>query len=122
MSLLSTSGESMAESLSRPFTDQSGIFSRRDEWDDGDPPGLKGSVGILRCEVVSSLPLADLFPSADPVASSDPIEPNVSQGGSELFICRVLDVEHGTGQPLVHHQRKYKSMPHDPPDDPNAHA
>lgn len=121
VSLLSSAGENVAEALSRPYTDQTGIFARRGEWDDGEPPGLRGSVGVLRCQVVSSLPLADLFPPAS--RGSGEGEADGSQGGSELFICRVLEVEHGdgTGQPLVHHKRKYKSMPQDPPDDPDAH-
>jgi hypothetical protein len=107
--------------LSSRLVDQSDLFDRPD-WalaEDGlIPPGLKDAVGTLRCEVVSSMTLRDIC-SDEHEERNDPARQGEVAGkakgdevpGSELFICRVLDVISGAKEvsrlPLLHHQRKY---------------
>ncbi|WVR09103.1 hypothetical protein IAU60_006165 [Kwoniella sp. DSM 27419] len=108
ISLLSTHNETTADDLASPRTDHSSIFSLPDTWSEHDthPPSLLRSLGALRCEVVGSVLLKDLCGSAVPPAPA-------GQQGSEMFICRVVDVEMPSEkdtvalEPLLHWRRKY---------------
>ncbi|KAL7421457.1 hypothetical protein Q5752_004343 [Cryptotrichosporon argae] len=139
VSLLGRRCADIAESLSRPGTDQALVFSSRFEpWDAGAatgapatrPPVAAGAVGSLFVEVLSSIPLADLCSAHDDAGlcdthehAADPsshradgagsgdgeaIDAPEAQEGSELFVCRVLDVFRGTGEAsLLHCDRRY---------------
>ncbi|WVF65598.1 hypothetical protein IAT40_000328 [Kwoniella sp. CBS 6097] len=143
ISLLSTSNESIADSLSLPRTDHSSIFNLPDTWLEHTthPPSLINAVGALQCEVVGSVLLRDLCGSAldDIVSVGQQRQAGAAQAqggmslkqgeGSELFICRVVGVEMpseaaveaevetdglGRRKPLLHWRRKYVSIdPHE---------
>ncbi|OCF35521.1 hypothetical protein I316_02573 [Kwoniella heveanensis BCC8398] len=103
ISLLSTSNESIADSLSLPRTDHSSIFNLPDTWlkHATHPPSLINAVGALQCEVVGSVLLKDLCGSAlEGIVGGDQTQtevqvqaPKHGGEGSELFICRVIGVE-----------------------------
>lgn len=113
------------------------LFSDGDHWDlDPDqqsPPCLKDALGILKCEVVSSIRLRDLAPTynegvrigfeakvdtkaidgdgkeTSSGASGGQMDSSQTQQGSELFICKVLEVQMGEepGIGLLHHRQQY---------------
>lgn len=119
----------IAEALSRAQIDQSPVFAMDGIWDKADPPGLKGSIGRLHCEVVDSLPLRDVgggsggeLPYTKEEVELGEVE--LDHPGSELFICRVMSVdpgesesvdeveggdrgESGSALALLHHRRGY---------------
>ncbi|WVO15322.1 hypothetical protein L204_102978 [Cryptococcus depauperatus] len=107
ISLLSTANESIADALAQPQTDHSSIFAMPHTWDDptpsqpSHPPSLKGCIGSLQCQVVGSVLLRDLRLPED-----------IQEGeGSEMFICRVVGVDTGSGtEPLLHWRRKYAGV------------
>lgn len=100
VSLLSGANQPIADSLAKPGLDQAAIFASR-QWDKSDPPALVDAVGSLFCEVVYSVPLKDV--GGETAEDCAP--------GSELFICRVVDANRGTGKDsLVHYQREYYSV------------
>jgi flavin reductase (DIM6/NTAB) family NADH-FMN oxidoreductase RutF len=98
-------------------------------------PILEGAIGTMTCEVVSSTLLRDVYPTtqidedsipfdeevegaglrAQPEKQHDggghPFPPNEVHG-SELFICRVLDVKHGNGAetPMVYYKHQYVTV------------
>jgi len=65
------------------------------------------SIGSLRCEVVSSLLLREVCP-ADVAVDGKGTE---EMCGNELFICRVVSVENGSGEgkekPLMYWRQRY---------------
>jgi hypothetical protein len=80
-------------------------------WDGTSPPALVGSIGRLRCEVVTSIPLRDVCEGCEKDDSAEGGHP-----GSELFICRVLSVEDGEregGEPMVYWRHKYVGLKDD---------
>jgi len=112
VSLLSLSTQPIAEALSKPQSDHSSIFASNG-WDEQDPPGLRESVGTLKCEVVSSRLLRDVCPGDGESKMLEGVSGPLVHG-SELFICRVLGVnkgeEGGAGQPLLHWRQQYISI------------
>jgi flavin reductase (DIM6/NTAB) family NADH-FMN oxidoreductase RutF len=99
ISLSAGVNQPIADALAKPGHDQGHIFSAP-QWNNSDPPALVDAVGNLRCEVVHSVPLRECGGET----ASD-------AAGSELFICRVVDAERGTGKDsLVHYQRDYYSV------------
>ena len=98
-------------------------------------PILEDAIGTMTCEVVSSTLLRDVYPTtpidedsipfdeevegaglrAQPEKQHDggshPFPPNEVHG-SELFICRVLDVKHGSGAdtPIVYYKHQYTTV------------
>ncbi|RXK37885.1 hypothetical protein M231_04884 [Tremella mesenterica] len=128
ISLLSSQYQSLAESLSRPSTDQKEIFDNP-QWDKSDIPVLRDSLGWLKCEVVTSIPLGSLITTPTSTSSKQDIgmvlptsydstitssnehsTTDRKKEGSELFICKVLSVHLGGGQPLVHLNRRYTTV------------
>lgn len=114
VSLLSSANETTADALSSRIPDQSEVFSSP-EWDESDPPALHRTLGALKCEVVTTIPLRDMCQadSADTVGTAGDPETGRSRttDGSELFICKVLDVVKGKeglgGGPLLHLKQRY---------------
>jgi flavin reductase (DIM6/NTAB) family NADH-FMN oxidoreductase RutF len=114
VSLLAKSNESIAKSLSTAQADQSGTFGLEETWDGTSPPALVGSIGRLRCEVVTSIPLRDVCGGCE-LDNVDDAKMG-SHPGSELFICRVLSVEDGEkegGEPMVYWRHKYVGLTDD---------
>ncbi|KAK4684375.1 hypothetical protein P7C73_g5803, partial [Tremellales sp. Uapishka_1] len=107
VSLLSSTNEAMAETLANPLTDQESVFSSS-EWEISSPssfpPGLRDAIGLLRCEVINSVPLRDMVEERE---NQETIGEKTQ--GSELFICRVEKVEFGDADrdSLLHFRRKY---------------
>lgn len=89
----------------------------------------------MTCEVVSSTLLRDVFPTTPIDEDSIPFDEEVEGAGlraqpekqhdggshpfppqpvhgSELFICRVLDVRHGSGSetPMVYYKHQYTTV------------
>lgn len=94
--------------MSTPQADQAAAFQLEQTWDGADPPALLGSIGRLRCEVVTSIPLRDVCGGCEADATADDLAG--SHPGSELFICRVLAVENGEsegGKPMLYWRHKY---------------
>lgn len=92
--------------MSKPQTDQAAVFALPQTWDTADPPALLDSIGRLRCEVVTSITLRDVCGGCE----ADVDELAGTHPGSELFICRVLEVEHGEadgGKPMLYWRQKY---------------
>jgi len=151
ISLLATAHADIAAKLSQPGQDHSSIFnsapfaldsqaqgSHGAETDAGALPILPDSIGTMRCEVVSSTLLRDVWPSGpideDSIPFDEEVEgaglraqpekqpfggtngtqpsPSTPVHGSELFICRVLDVQHGTGAetPMVYYKHEYTTV------------
>ena len=113
ISLLSLPLQSIAHTLSKPGLDQS-LFFTSPPFDSSSPPALKNSIGILRCEVISSILLRGS--SSPPEAGSDarlntPRLADDDSVGSEMFICQVLSVETGLNgerdQPLLYWKQRY---------------
>ncbi|WWC91276.1 uncharacterized protein L201_006219 [Kwoniella dendrophila CBS 6074] len=132
ISLLSKSNESIADSLSLPSNNHSSIFNLPNTWinkneNENHPPSLKNSLGSLKCEIVGSVLLKNLCGSA--LTSSNTLTNGNGSGsgeGSELFICRVIDVDIPSiisenndntlkdhHQPLLHWRRKYVGIKDD---------
>jgi hypothetical protein len=108
VSLLAKSNESIAKAMSTGQPDQSSTFSLEGTWDGTVPPALVGSIGRLRCEVVTSIPLRDVCEVEDTENNQMGSHP-----GSELFICRVLSVEdgeHDGGKPMVYWRHNYVGL------------
>jgi len=109
VSLLAKSNEPIARALSTAQADQSSTFATPETWDGTDPPALVGSIGKLRCEVVTSIPLRDVCGGCE----LDNVGAEGSHPGSELFICRVLSVEdgqQGVGKPMLYWRHKYVGL------------
>ncbi|WWC64090.1 uncharacterized protein I303_106697 [Kwoniella dejecticola CBS 10117] len=121
ISLLSTENEHIADALSLPATDHSSIFNRPETWVESPsqiesetrpqhpthPPSLKDAIGSLHCQVVGSVLLKDL---CGPESLPDSGAEAMTGEGSELFICRVMDVQMNPDEslePLLHWRRKY---------------
>lgn len=116
VSLLSKSNESIARAFSAAQADQSPTFALENTWDTTDPPALLGSIGRLRCEVVTSIPLRDVCGGSDTVTPGLGEDAMGSHPGSELFICRVLAVENGEkdgGEPMLYWRHKYVGLQED---------
>ncbi len=81
--------------------------------DTDDPPSLRNTIGTLRCEVATSIPLREEGPtSSDKVENPDPDDPRVEEmNGSEMFVCRVVQVSPGIGEekdrPLLYWRQRY---------------
>lgn len=108
VSLLAKSNENIAKALSTAQADQSGTFAIDGAWDATSPPALVGSIGKLRCEVVTSIPLRDVCGGCESDTGVEGSHP-----GSELFICRVLSVEDGEpegGEPMLYWRHKYVGL------------
>lgn len=106
VSLLSKSNETIAHTMSTPQADQAAAFALPHTWDTADPPALLDSIGKLRCEVVTSIPLRDVCGGCE----ADDDGSAGTHPGSELFICRVLAVENGEaggGKPMLYWRQKY---------------
>ncbi|ORY26250.1 flavin reductase like domain-domain-containing protein [Naematelia encephala] len=143
ISLLSQPSQSLAHALSKPMSDQSSTFSSDSLWTDTDPPSAASCVGSLRCEVLSSTLLRDVCYAHDDVEvrvgegdgeqgpslqERSGLEENADRGripgegdgasttvhGSELFICKVLQVTRGSisdrDQPLLYWRQRYTSV------------
>lgn len=107
VSLLSKANENIAEIMSKPQSDQAEVFRKLHLWDTEDPPALVGSIGRLRCEVVTSIPLRDVCGGCEADGDDQSLG---THPGSELFICRVLEVENGEtegGDPMLYWRQKY---------------
>lgn len=105
VSLLSKTNEEIAQMMSKPQSDQARVFAMDQTWDGADPPALIGSIGRLRCEVVTSIPLRDVCGGCEADDADLGGHP-----GSELFICRVMEVENGEdegGEPMLYWRHKY---------------
>ncbi|WVQ93260.1 hypothetical protein IAU59_000326 [Kwoniella sp. CBS 9459] len=85
ISLLSTSNESIADSLASPRTDHSSIFNLPDTWSEHTthPPSLINAVGALQCEVVGSVMLKDLCGSGSGSAFAPAFE-NAGEGNTDV--------------------------------------
>ena len=108
VSLLAKSNERIAKALSTAQADQSDTFAVDETWDGTSPPALVGSIGRLRCEVVTSIPLRDVCGGCEMDNTVEGSHP-----GSELFICRVLSVEDGEkegGEPMLYWRHKYVGL------------
>ncbi|WWC73150.1 uncharacterized protein I206_107116 [Kwoniella pini CBS 10737] len=128
ISLLSKENEEIANSLSLPCSNHNEIFNLSNTWDNNNfddnninniPPSLKNSIGNLKCEIIQNISLKDLSSSSS--SSSSNFENDIleqekekeqeqEQKGSELFICKVLNVNLSNDknlQPLLHWRRKY---------------
>lgn len=112
VSLLAKSNEKIAKALSTAQADQSATFAMENTWDGTSPPALVGSIGRLRCEVVTSIPLRDVCGGCEEDGGVEGSHP-----GSELFICRVLSVEDGEregGEPVLYWRHKYVGLQDEP--------
>ena len=130
ISLLSHSHAHLADKFARPGLDMAIAFPPADfdfPKSSKEPPGVKDALGLLHCDVVTSLPLRDIHTTASgsPNMEQAGVRSNPSHSvglksggdevhGSELFICRVSGVKEGDEglhiDPLLYWRRKYISV------------
>ena len=113
ISLLSLPLQSIAHTLSQPGLDQS-LFFTSPPFDTSSPPGLRKSIGNLRCGVISSILLRHAPASSKTESDGQPEVLQTADDdshGSEMFICQVLSVDMDVGeerdQPLLYWKQRY---------------
>ena len=121
-----------------PFsTSESSAVESRVVGTNNELPVILDAIGNLKCQVVSSIPLKDVVSDSDGIEFDDEVEgaglyknppqhiaDNVAPAerevekstgdqvhGSELFICRVVSVESGSGQdPMLYYKHQYTTV------------
>lgn len=108
VALLSAALQPTARAFSRPLESHSHLYDDTNIWDRSNEEGLpiaRQALGNLICEVSHSLDLSQL--------ATKGAEKEV-EAGSEMFICKVVRVEPGTGgegeedgEPLLYLRHKF---------------
>ena len=135
ISLLSRQHHELAARLAQPRIDQSELFhSSNTPFTSSSPPAVQEAVGVLHCAVVTSIPLLDVGRASDTAIIDERVFDEETEGaglvettsvgqsekalgdthGSELFICKVMDVVHVQGehqdQPLLYWRQQYTGV------------
>lgn len=109
INILSASQASTAVLFSRPDLHKDPFSSLKYELSPEGIPIINSSIGVLSCELVRTIPLHDM----DHLTGGGPATPAPeAEIVSELFIARVLRVEHQEAHrnlPLIYHRRSYTS-------------